>query len=93
MTGRILPSLNAGIRSATNRFADSARCAGVRKPPVHIPMPLMLLGAAIAQTLLPNPPVTTDQLRMLREGSTCDIGPMKRIFGVDPRGFKGCGRS
>jgi hypothetical protein len=31
-------------------------------------------------------------LRMLREGSTCDIEPMKRIFGLSPMGFKGCGR-
>jgi uncharacterized protein YbjT (DUF2867 family) len=73
-------------------LAEIARCAGVRKPPVHIPMPLMVAGAAVMQTLLKNPPVTTDQLRMLREGSTCDIAPMVRIFGVKPQGFKGCGR-
>jgi len=74
-------------------LAEIARCAGVRKPAVHIPMPLMMMGAMVAQKLLKNPPVTVDQLRMLREGSTCDIGPMKRTFGMDPRGFKGCGRS
>jgi NADH dehydrogenase len=74
-------------------LAEVARCAGVRKPAVHIPMPLMFAGAAVAQKFLKNPPVTVDQLRMLREGSTCDIGPMKRIFGISPRGFKGCGRS
>jgi len=74
-------------------LAEIARCAGVRKPAVHIPMPLMMAGATVAQKLLKNPPVTVDQLRMLREGSTCDIEPMKRIFGMDPRGFKGCGRS
>jgi uncharacterized protein YbjT (DUF2867 family) len=74
-------------------LAEIARCAGVRKPAVQIPMPLMMAGATVAQKLLKNPPVTVDQLRMLQEGSTCDIGPMKRIFGVDPRGFKGCGRS
>jgi uncharacterized protein YbjT (DUF2867 family) len=73
-------------------LAEIARCAGVRKPAVHIPLPLMFAGAAVAQTLLPNPPVTVDQLRMLREGSTCDIQPMVRIFGVTPRGFTGCGR-
>jgi hypothetical protein len=33
------------------------------------------------------------QLRMLREGSTCDIEPMKRIFAIQPRGFPGCGRN
>jgi uncharacterized protein YbjT (DUF2867 family) len=74
-------------------LAEIARCAGVRKPVIHIPMPLMFAGAVVAQSVLKNPPVTLDQLRMLREGSTCDIGPMMRILGVNPRGFKGCGRS
>jgi uncharacterized protein YbjT (DUF2867 family) len=73
-------------------LAEIARCAGVRKPAVHIPIPLMVAGAAVMQKLLKNPPVTVDQLRMLREGSTCDIGPMKRIFGITPRSFTGCGR-
>ena len=74
-------------------LAEIARCAGVRKPAVHIPMPLMFAGAAVAQKLLTNPPVTVDQLRMLQEGSTCDIEPMKRIFGINPRGFAECGRA
>ena len=74
-------------------LTEIARCAGVRKPAVHMPLPLMFAAAGLAQTLLPNPPVTVDQLRMLREGSTCDIGPMKRIFGIEPKGFRGCGRS
>lgn len=74
-------------------LAEIARCAGVHKPAVHIPLPLMFAGAAVMQKLLKNPPVTMDQLRMLREGSTCDIAPMKRIFGVIPRGFQGCGRN
>jgi len=73
-------------------LAEIARCAAVRKPAVHIPMPLMFLGAALAG-ILPNPPVTADQLRMLREGSTCDIGPMTQTFGLNPRGFSGCGRN
>jgi hypothetical protein len=42
--------------------------------------------------VLKSPPVTVDQLRMLLEGSTCDIRSMKRIFGINPRGFAGCGR-
>ena len=70
---------------------EIARCARVSKPAVHIPMPLMFAGAFFAQKLLKNPPVTVDQLRMLREGSTCDIGPMQRVLGVKPRGFRGCG--
>ena len=74
-------------------LAEIARCANVRKPAVHIPMPFMVAGAAVVQKLLKNPPVTVDQLRMLQEGSTCDIEPMKRIFGVNPGSFKGCGRN
>jgi uncharacterized protein YbjT (DUF2867 family) len=73
-------------------LAEIARCRGVHKPAVHLPMALMFAAAAIGQTILPNPPVTVDQLRMLREGSSCDIGPMKRIFRIEPRGFQGCGR-
>lgn len=68
-------------------LAEIARCAGVRKPPIHIPMPLMFAGAFFLQNMPGNPPVTVDQLRMLREGSTCGIGPMVRILGVTPRGF------
>jgi NADH dehydrogenase len=74
-------------------LAEIARCAGVRKPAVHIPMPLMFAGAFLLQSVLKNPPVTVDQLRMLGEGSTCDIGSMVRILGVRPRGFSGCGRN
>jgi len=73
-------------------LAEIARCAGVRKPSIHVPMPFMFLGAFFLQTLLKEPPVTVDQLRMLREGSTCDIGPMIEYLGVKPRGFAGCGR-
>jgi NADH dehydrogenase len=72
-------------------LSEIARCGGVRKPALHIPMPLMMFGAKVA-SVLPNPPVTVDQLRMLQEGSTCDVGPMMRLFGFTPRRFAGCGR-
>lgn len=68
-------------------LAEIARHAGIRKRPVHVPLSLMFLAAAIAQRLPGRPPVTVDQLCMLREGSTCDIGPMTQILGVEPRGF------
>lgn len=79
--------------SLNQMLAEIARCAGVHRPAVHIPLPLMFVAAALAQNLLPRPPVTVDQLRMLREGSTCDIALMKKIFSIEPRGFRGCGRT
>ena len=69
---------------------EIAMSAGIRKPAVNIPMPLMKIGARFAQ-LLPTPPVTLSQLRMLEEGSTCDNEPMKRIFNFTPEGFSGWG--
>lgn len=69
-------------------LAEIAGWAGIHKPAVHIPLSLMFAGAALAQTLLPRPPVTVGQLRMLREGSTCNIQPMMRIFGIQPKGFR-----
>jgi NADH dehydrogenase len=57
-----------------------AACVGVRKPAVHIPFPLMYANAALLSALLPRPPVTTEQLRMLQEGSTADPAPMLQTF-------------
>ncbi|HKD82151.1 MAG TPA: complex I NDUFA9 subunit family protein [Candidatus Angelobacter sp.] len=92
-TGQTIELGGADELSLNQVLAEIARCAGVHKPAVNIPMPLMFAGAFFAQTLLGNPPVTVDQLRMLREGSTCDIQPMEKILGVTPRGFSGCGRT
>src|SRR5215467_8530901 len=69
-------------------LAEIAGCAGISKPAVHVPMPFMLAGAAVAQTVLPRPPVTVGQLRMLQEGSTCDITKMTQLFAVRPIGFR-----
>ncbi|HKD13958.1 MAG TPA: complex I NDUFA9 subunit family protein [Candidatus Angelobacter sp.] len=67
---------------------EIADCAGIRKRAIHVPMALMFAGAAVAQTVLSRPPVTVGQLKMLKEGSTCDIGPMVQTFGITPVGFR-----
>jgi len=70
-----------------------AECVGIRKPAVHVPFAVMYTNAKIMGKLLKRPPVTTDQLRMLREGSTADPEPMQRIFRIRPIGFReGLGR-
>jgi uncharacterized protein YbjT (DUF2867 family) len=67
---------------------EIARCAGIRKLPIHIPMPLMFAGAFLAETVSSSPPVTREQLRMLKEGSTCDTARMTEIFKITPVGFR-----
>jgi len=69
-------------------LAAIAECVGVSKPALHVPLPIMYINAAILGAILPKPPVTTDQLRMLREGSTADPEPMRRIFHLNPTGFR-----
>lgn len=68
-------------------LAAIAECVGVHKPAVHVPFPVMYAGATLMGKLLKRPPVTTEQLRMLREGSTGDIAAMRNIFGIEPVGF------
>jgi len=63
-----------------------ARNLGVKKPLVHAPIPLLMLVAPLMQ-LLPNAPVTRDQLRNLRRDNICNLTKMKGILGVDPIGF------
>jgi len=72
------------LEEMLNQIAD---CAGVQKRAMKIPMPLMLLNAAL-MSWLPKPPVTIDQLRMLREGSNADPKPMMSTFKVNPIGFR-----
>jgi uncharacterized protein YbjT (DUF2867 family) len=68
-------------------LARIAECVGVKKPAVHVPFGVMYAAAAVLEKVLKRPPVTTDQLRMLSEGSTCDPSAMRRIFGIESIGF------
>jgi NADH dehydrogenase len=69
-------------------LAEIAACVGVRKPALKVPYPILYMNAAIMGAILSRPPVTTDQLRMLREGSTADPGPMLAAFKLNPVGFR-----
>ncbi len=54
---------------------------GRKRRMLSIPMPLMQLQAAVLQ-LLPSPPITLDQLRMLKVNNTCDASPAIRDFEI-----------
>ena len=65
-----------------------ARSAGLRKPKVHLPIALLRPAVWLMERLVPNPPLTLDQLTMLQEDNTCDITAMKRGFGIEPARFQ-----
>lgn len=59
-----------------------ARWKQIRKPKIHIPFFIMRPVSAVMQALLPNPPITPDQLTMLQNFRTCDPAVASRAFGV-----------
>lgn len=65
------------------RLRELLRLAA-RGPRVFLPLPLPLLalGAWLARRLLPSPPITPDELAMLRRGSACDSTRVERDFGI-----------
>jgi NADH dehydrogenase len=55
------------------------------KPVLHpVPLPLCRIAAAVAERLLPHPPLTTDQVVMLDEGQYGDPAPAAEILGFRP---------
>jgi NADH dehydrogenase len=69
----------------TKAIADAL---GIKRPMVHMPMPFMRSLARMMETVLPTPPVTTDQLIMMQEDNVCDMKDIRESFGVDPVAFR-----
>jgi NADH dehydrogenase len=87
-TGKTV-DLVGGEELTLNEIGDEiASCLRVRKRPLHVPIPVMKTAAAIFSVLPMQPPVTSVQIQMLQEGSTADPEPMKRIFHIEPVGFR-----
>jgi len=58
------------------------RWKNIKRLKVHIPLSIMRPMAALMQKILPNPPVTPDQLKMLAAEQVCDSSVAAQIFGV-----------
>jgi nucleoside-diphosphate-sugar epimerase len=65
-----------------------AAAAGLRAPPI-LPVPALPLRLAAPLTrILPGlPRVTAEEIRRLTEDKDFDIGPMRRLLGVEPIGL------
>jgi NADH dehydrogenase len=73
------------FRQLVQTFALAATGRG--KATVSVPVTLAKLVVPIVERVLPNPPITRGELKMLLEGSTADNGPLVRDLGFDPRGL------
>jgi NADH dehydrogenase len=54
---------------------------------VHVPVAALLPAAAVMDKVLPNPPVTPAQLRMLARHNITRIDSVRNAFGFTPRPF------
>jgi NADH dehydrogenase len=58
------------------------------RPSLKIPMGLMKLAASFLESVLPSPPVTSDQLRLLEQDNICDLDTIKKNFGFEPMTYR-----
>ena len=65
------------------------RTLGKRRLPLYVPPFIMRLNVAIMEYLLPKPPITSEQLRMLPNRNVAEIGSVERAFGFSPRPLDG----
>jgi uncharacterized protein YbjT (DUF2867 family) len=61
---------------------------GTRRPNVHVPVMALMPPAVIMDKLLPNPPVTPDQLKMLERRNTTHPRAVEQQFGFEPLSFR-----
>jgi NADH dehydrogenase len=57
---------------------------GKRKPKLHIPVPLAMLMARAMALVLPNPPLTVDNILGMNQPTDYDIAAAERDFGFEP---------
>jgi NADH dehydrogenase len=70
-------------------MAIVARALGRRRLRFHVPVWMMYVLAVVAQRIVPRPPVTTDQLRMLAIRNVAEPDVVEKTFGFTPRALEG----
>ena len=68
---------------------EVAKAMGKRRLRFHLPVWLMRAVAAVSQGIMPRPPITTEQIRMLGIRSVAEMGEVERVFGFTPQSLEG----
>ena len=77
-------------RLSYNALLDEVALAmGKRARQVHIPTPLVWPAVAILERILPRPPVTTGQLKMLGIRNVSEGHDIEQSFGFTPKPLRG----
>lgn len=66
-----------------------AETLGARIVKAHLPVPLMKPAVAVMEALVPRPPATLEQLKMLSLDNTAELDSVERNFGFVPQPVRG----
>ncbi len=61
---------------------------GVSKSKIHMPLGLLSPVIGMAECIIPNLPISSDELKIMRKDNVCDMSKVKRDFGLKPTGFR-----
>lgn len=61
---------------------------GLRKPKLHLPIPLARLQAAVVEKMFQYPPFNREQVIMAQEDNVGDPAPAEQMFGLDREAFE-----
>jgi uncharacterized protein YbjT (DUF2867 family) len=70
-------------------LSETMNGTGKRRPRLHLPVALMKPPAFFMGLLMPDPPVTVEQLDLLAVDNTPRENALEPVFGVRPRPFRG----
>ena len=68
-------------------MVEIAKGLGLKRPAVHLPLFILEPMARALESVLSNPPLTTDQIVMLQEDNVCSMRDIRDAFGVEPVTF------
>ena len=74
--------------SFTQVFDLLLKTMGKSRPKVYAPTPLVAIGAAVMEAVLPKPPLTKAAMTLFSFDNTTDLDSVQRDFGFTPVSFK-----
>lgn len=89
LKGRILEIGGPQQLSYNEIVSHVLRALGKRRMRFHIPVSVMRINVMIMEALLPRPPITSEQLRMLPNRNVGELGLIEQTFGFTPQSLEG----
>jgi len=84
---RVYEIAGPGVLTFDEIIDGIAGVLGRRVIKMHVPMPLMRMGAGLMEVVLPRPPLSRDSLKMLGSDNTTGEKTLEAVFGIKPMGL------